>query len=606
MEINRNNIRNTLITILVLILTVISVRNTTVYAKPDTFCKKIVKITYAKRLHSIKTLLKWKKISGVKGYEVCIKQNGRKARIYKFNKTKTSFRFNIPTQKRAIIKVRGFKKKKRKIMYTKWSKKMIIPAIKKKSIQSPQGDPDGFTIISLLYPGNWMDVTCKMEQLISVTVNNPELASVEGLLYYKQYGRQTGTDDKTGKQYCRRSIQQYPRYRVETKANVEGDVIITAIGLDEEGKSVIERKKIRISKSNADTQAEMNAFADKWIATYIKPEMSEQDKVQVMFNYLNRLKYSMENCDIYSDLLLPEETRVVYGGVCADGATFATYIWHRMGIKAVYRVARLESMNGMMPSHANTFVWVDGVRYIAETQPGVVAGTTFIPWAEEEDVNGGYTEEEYARDLLRLDMAYGVISYEDGPRNEDLVINENKGINSVMYGYENGFTKRDIVVEYNSFLSLRKLTTNCLCFDFVFNTIGACNGRQGGDKCISGNPDVLLPMSGNEAAFFILNSGKTTLDYTTDNGGKIHYDVTVVDGGKHQYEINMRDYQSSYLILGNGQISKQVKYAESSDETVLYPSGDKYFGFYVKKKGNATITYTLETGQELQVLVHAG
>ena len=41
------------------------------------------------------------------------------------------------------------------------------------------------------------------------------------------------------------------------------------------------------------------------------------------------------------------------------------------------RTAHLENMGGLIPAHANIFIWLEGKRYIVETQPGAMAGTLF-------------------------------------------------------------------------------------------------------------------------------------------------------------------------------------------------------------------------------------
>ena len=82
---------------------------------------------------------------------------------------------------------------------------------------------------------------------------------------------------------------------------------------------------------------------------------------------------------------MPGETRTVKAGVCLQGAEFAEMVCHEVGIKAMVRTARLENMGGLIPAHANIFVWLEGKRYIVETQPGAMAGTQFDLHPEEKD-----------------------------------------------------------------------------------------------------------------------------------------------------------------------------------------------------------------------------
>ena len=467
--------------------------------------------------------------------------------------------------------------------------------VSQKKVNQPDGDSS-----LLFYPGEWSDQGVDMEKVNSVVSDNPSLVKVELLLKYRQYDHVYGTDGKTGGEWHLRSVLQNPVWRVETAANQEGEAFVTITGEDENGKTVTKKQRVLVSKTNSHSQKAATDFVNRWIQVYIKPGMSEKDKVQAVFGYLKRLSYSSEKSDIFSDLLMPGETRTVKGGTCLSGAQFAVHVWHRLGVKAFVRNAILAKYDGRIPAHANTFVWVDGKRYIAETEPGDMAGSQFELRPEEKDVEGGFTKEEYADILLMQDVWDGKISYEEGPRNKEPEIRKYE--NYVQYNLQNGLTKKELTLEYNNIVETEEIGVSTF-IEFCVNTIWFDGGTLNCNTT-SGDSSLLTKMWYTEAGYTVMGTGTTQLLFQDCKGALCQYNVTIKDGGKSNNEITM-DMSDKYMLrLGNGSVCEEIISSSCSDESLLVPQNDGRQTYRACGTGTATVTYQLKSGRELSLIVH--
>lgn len=122
----------------------------TVKAK-DNFTKTRTKVILKSRT-ATHVEFSWKKISGVKGYQIKFVSSDKS--ITKMTTSGTSLITKIGKTKTAIIRVRGYKIAKKKTVYTKWSKKVNVKVYDSVSAK-PASKPDYLQV----YRGLWISKT---------------------------------------------------------------------------------------------------------------------------------------------------------------------------------------------------------------------------------------------------------------------------------------------------------------------------------------------------------------------------------------------------------------------------------------------------------------
>lgn len=546
-----------------------------------------------------------KKVKGAKAFQIQWKRAGQKKKslIRKSSKGGKVIKRAVVHARPVYtykIRVRAFKKKKGEKLYSRWSAWKTVKATRKETkISKVNNFPMANGVAYVLEVGSYCNMTEDMEKITSVVCSNPSRAKVSVLQYHRMYEHQYGTD-QNGKTHHLRSTREYPTWRIESVGGQLGNVDVTITGEDENGTKVSKTRTIVFQKDTKNLFVSRIAFVKRWIKIYIKDEMSDREKIKAITDYLNRVSYSSDKYDMFTDLLMPGETRTVKAGVCLQGAEFAEMVCHEVGIKAMVRTARLENMGGLIPAHANIFVWLEGKRYVVETQPGAMAGTLFDLHPEEKDKDGGFTKEDFADVLVMQDIEDGKITYEQGPRNREVGLWDYKDY--LQYNVKNGVTKKNLTVEYRCNVKASKIGSSTF-IEFYLNKIGTeiCTLNSG---VTSENPLVLRKESYIENSMEITGAGTAKMVYKDAEGRTCEYNITAVDSGKSTNEITVEKSTNPMLRLGNTDTCGEVIEAVSSDETKLEPLNDGRYGFRACETGTVQVEYKLQSGITRTVIVH--
>lgn len=115
---------------------------------------------------------------------------------------------------------------------------------------------------------------------------------------------------------------------------------------------------------------EHTAFLQQWISDHLSADMTDKEKVMAIQRWVADETEYGNNLSFYE----PDEDGRI-GGDCYTGACFLKALCDELDIECQVRFAGNDLHDydvsyGQSSSHWNTFVWIDGVKYLADCTPG--------------------------------------------------------------------------------------------------------------------------------------------------------------------------------------------------------------------------------------------
>ena len=276
------------------------------------------------------------------------------------------------------------------------------------------------------------------------------------------------------------------------------------------GKYYVGSDGVWIPNYQQPSQPQQSAYdkaLDQWIAGHITSSMTNAEKVKAI------QMFTSYECAYDPRYTTGRSLLEKKAGDCVAGANFLVDVCKKLGIKAEVRFAGRDAEDyhinyGAAANHHNAFVWIDGVQYVADANPGTY--TPMFLW-EPDAWKAAY------------DVSNGLIPIERGPKNQEpSAYTNNVGATSYHGGYNValGLTKSAFTVTNEGTHPSYPAMLSLIAYGHAFKSM------------TSSNTAVVAPSNYNTAgedhfSATVGQKGKATLSITLDDGSVWTYTVTV-------------------------------------------------------------------------------